>query len=188
MKYGMVVVGASLGGLYAVRAVLSVLPATFPLPMAVVQHRDSNATDSLRFVLQAACAFHVREVEDKLPIEPGNAYLAPAGYHLLVDGDHFALSTEDPVLFAQPSIDVLFETASESFGPRLIGVVLTGSSDDGAAGLAAIRRHGGTVLIESPGTAAAPEMPEAALRANPGAIELGLEEIGPYLLKLSLQN
>jgi len=188
MKYGLIVVGASLGGLYAVRTVLSTLPATFRLPLAVVQHRNPHAGNSLRFVLQEACALRVREAEDKQPIEAGSVYLAPGGYHLLVDGDHFALSTEDPIRFAQPSIDVLFETAAESFGARVIGVVLTGSSSDGAAGLAAIRRHGGRVLIESPATAMASEMPEAARRANPGAVELKLEEIGPYLLELSLEK
>lgn len=188
MKYGLIVVGASLGGLNAVRTVLSTLPATFRLPVAVVQHRDPSAGDSLRFVLQEKCSLPVREAEDKQPIEPGNVYLAPGDYHLLVDGDHFALSTEDPVRFAKPSIDVLFETAAELFGPHLVGVVLTGSSDDGAEGLAAIRRHGGTVLIESPETAFAREMPEAARQANPGTVELKIEEIGPYLLELSLQK
>lgn len=186
MKYDLIVVGASLGGLNAVRAVLSTLPATFRLPVAVVQHRDPNTGDALRYVLQKTCSLQVREAEDKLPIKAGSVYLAPGGYHLLVDGDCFALSTEDPVLFAQPSIDVLFETAAEAFGPRAIGVVLTGSSGDGAVGLAAIRRRGGAVLIESPVTAEAREMPEAARRANPGVLELKLEEIGPYLLELSL--
>lgn len=188
MRYGLVVVGASLGGLSAVRLVLSTLPATFRLPLAVVQHRDPGAGDTLRFVLQEACSLRIREAEDKQPIEAGSVYLAPGGYHLLVDGDHFALSTEDPIQFAQPSIDALFETAAESLGARVIGVVLTGSSCDGADGLAAIRRHGGMVLIESPTTAMANEMPEAARRANPDAIELNIEEIGPYLLELSLQQ
>lgn len=188
MKYALVVIGASTGGLQAVRTVLSMLPATFRLPIAVVQHRQPVTSDALQFVLQQACALPVREAVDKQPIEPGKVYLAPVGYHLLVDGDHFALSTEDPILFAQPSIDVLFETAAESFGARAIGVVLTGSSEDGADGLAAIRRQEGVALIESPAQACAGTMPEAAKRAAPDAVELALEEIGPYLLELSLKQ
>lgn len=188
MKYALVVVGASTGGLQAVRTVLSALPAAFRLPTAVVQHRRPVISDALEFALQPACALPVREAVDKQPIEPGRVYLAPVGYHLLVDGDHFALSTEDPVLYAQPSIDVLFESAAESFGARAIGVVLTGSSEDGAAGLAAIRRRAGVAIVESPATAYAATMPEAAKRATPDAVELGIEEIGPYLLELSLKQ
>ncbi|MBI2380531.1 MAG: chemotaxis protein CheB [Gammaproteobacteria bacterium] len=188
MGYGLIVVGASLGGLHAVRSVLTALPLSFPLPIAVVQHRDPQAGDTLRYVLQESCALQVCEVEDKQAIEAGRVYLAPGGYHLLVDGPHFALSTEDPVLYAQPAIDVLFETAAEAFGTRVIGVVLTGASADGAAGLAAIRRHGGLTVIESPATAVASEMPEAAKRSNPDAIALKLEAIGPYLLELSLRK
>lgn len=185
MKYGLIVMGASLGGLYAVRTVLSSLPPTFPLPLAVVQHRDPSTVETLRFVLQQTCALQIMEAEDKQPIEVGKVYLAPGDYHLLIDGDHFSLSTEGPVLYAKPAIDVLFETAAESYRARVIGVVLTGASSDGAEGLATIRRHGGMTLIESPATATASEMPAAARRANPGVLELKLEEIGPYLLELS---
>lgn len=188
MKYALVVIGASTGGLQAVRTVLSMLPATFRLPIAVVQHRQPVASDALEFVWQQACALPVREAVDKQPIEPGRVYLAPVGYHLLIDGDHFALSTEDPILFAQPSIDVLFETAAESFGARVIGVILTGSNDDGADGLAAIRRREGMAIVESPAKAYAGTMPEAAKRATHDAVELALEEIGPYLLELSLKQ
>lgn len=187
MKYGLVVIGASLGGLTALKAILAALPKTFRLPVAIVQHRNPGAGDSLQFVLQESCALPVREAQDKEPIEPGNVYLAEPDYHLLVDGDHFSLSTEGAVLRARPSIDVLFETAAESFGGKLIGLVLTGTGTDGALGLAAIQRRGGLALIESPATALAPEMPAAAVTAAKSGIELRVEEIGPYLVKLSLK-
>ena len=187
MKYALVVIGASLGGLRALRAVLSTLPAAFRLPLAVVQHRSPDAGDPLQVVLQESCALPVREVEDKAPIAPGAVYLAEPNYHLLVDGDHFSLSTEDAVLNARPSIDVLFESAGESFGERLIGVVLTGTGRDGALGLAAIQRRGGLALIEAPASALAAEMPEAAVEATRGAVELKLEAIGPYLVELGLK-
>lgn len=188
MKYQFVVIGASLGGLQALRTVLSALPATFRLPVAVAQHRLADAGDPLHFVLQACCALPVQETEDKQAVESGRVYLVPGGYHLLVEDNHFALTTEEPALFAQPSIDALFETAATSFGPRLIGVVLTGSGRDGAAGLAAVSRVGGRALIESPSTAFAGEMPAAAKLAVPSADVLALEEIGPALCELSLMH
>lgn len=184
MKYGLVVIGASLGGLSSLRGVLSALPGTFHLPVAIVQHRSSDADDTLQFLLQKECARLVREVEDKEAIIPGKIYLAPGGYHLMVEEDHFALSTEAPVNYAQPSIDLLFKTAAEHFGARVIGVVLTGTGKDGALGLADIERCGGVALIESRQTAFAQEMPEAAIEATLHATELKLEEIGPYLVKL----
>lgn len=188
MKYAFVVIGASLGGMRAVMAVLSALPATFRLPLALVQHRTADAGGELAFVLRESCALPLREVEDKTAIEPGVVYIAPPGYHLMVEGDHFALSTEDPVELARPSIDVLFETAAETFGPRLIGVVLTGTGQDGAQGLAAVGKAGGATIMESPETAYAAAMPQAAADATQGGIPLKLEAIGPYLVELSLMG
>lgn len=184
MRYGLVVIGASLGGLNALKAILSALPPGFRLPLALVQHRDAGAGDSLRVVLQACCALPVRMAQDKAPIEAGAVHLAPPDYHLLVEGDHFALSTDAPVQYARPSIDVLFETAAESWGKRLVGVILTGTGSDGALGLAAVQRHGGLALVESPASAQQPAMPEAAVQTTSGATKLGLEAIGPYLISL----
>jgi two-component system chemotaxis response regulator CheB len=188
MKYGLVVIGASLGGLNSLRRVLSALPGTFRLPVAIVQHRSSDADDTLQFLLQKECARLVREVEDKEAIMPGKIYLAPGGYHLLVEEDHFALSTEASVNHAQPSIDLLFKTAAEHFGSRVVGVVLTGTGTDGALGLAEIECCGGVALIESRQTAFAQGMPAAAVEATLHATELKLEEIGPYLVKLDQEQ
>lgn len=187
MKYQLIVIGASLGGLHALRTILSALPADFRLPLAVVQHRNPDAGDQLQFVLQESCALPVREAEDKESIAPGTVYLAEPNYHLLVDGGHFALSTEDAVNHARPSIDVLFETAAECCGRQTIGVVLTGTGKDGALGLAAIQRHGGLALVESPVSAQEQSMPVAAISVNANATMLKLEEIGPYLVELSLK-
>ncbi len=187
MKYGIVVIGASLGGLRALKAILFALPGNFRLPLAIVQHRSSDAGDELQFALQDGCALRVREACDKDAIEPGTVTLAPPNYHLLVEADHFALSTEAPVYYARPSIDVLFESAAEAMGARAIGVVLTGALSDGALGLAAIQRHGGLALIESAATAHAAAMPAAAALATVNATVLKLEEIGPHLIELSLK-
>ena len=122
MKYRLVVIGASLRGLHSLRGVLSTLPATFRPAVAIVQHRSADADDTLQFLLQKECAHLVREVEDKEAIIPGKIYLAPGGYHLMVEGHHFALSMEASVNYAQPSIDLLFKTAAEHFGSRVIDV------------------------------------------------------------------
>lgn len=184
MKHELIVVGASLGGLAALRTVLAALPPGYALPVAVVQHRTPDAGDSLQVVLQDSCTLAVREAADKMPIEAGHVYLAPPGYHLLVEGDHFSLSAEAPVLHARPSIDVLFETAAETFGSRTVGVVLTGTGKDGTMGAAAIGQAGGLVVVESPDTAQEGEMPQGAIAAAGGAVPLPLEEIGPYLARL----
>lgn len=188
MKYAFIALGASLGGLQAVKAVLAALPAAFRLPVALVQHRTADAGDELAFVLREACALPVREAEDKAAIEPGALVIAPPGYHLMVEDDHYALSTEDPVAWARPSIDVLFETAAETFGPRLAAVVLSGTGEDGAAGLAAVVGRGGTAIVQSPDHAYAKGMPRAAAQAVRNEAVLPLEQIGPRLVKLSLME
>ncbi len=187
MKYGIVVIGTSLGGLRALKAILSALPGNFRLPLAIVQHRNADAGDELQLALQDGCALRVREACDKDAIEPGTVTLAPPNYHLLVEADHFALSTEAPVYYARPSIDVLFESAAKTMGARVIGVVLTGTLSDGARGLATIQRHGGLALIESASTAIAAGMLDAAARTTTNATVLNLEEIGPHLIELALK-
>jgi two-component system chemotaxis response regulator CheB len=165
----LVVMGMSWGGLHALSTVLRRLPATFAIPIAVVQHRSKEATSMLRELLQDCTRLRVREVEDKDPLEPGWVYLAPPDYHLLVEPGHFALSVDAPVRFSRPSIDVTFSSASDAYGPRLAGVVLTGANDDGARGLRCIADRGGVAIVQDPATAESPIMPLAALRLVPEA-------------------
>ena len=124
------------------------------------------------------------EAEDKEAIVPGRVYLAPAGYHLLVEDEHFALSTEPPVWYARPSIDVLFESAAEARGAQVIGVILSGANADGARGLAFIKRCGGIAVVQDPATAESSAMPNAALSATETAEILPLEEIAPFLVRV----
>jgi two-component system chemotaxis response regulator CheB len=126
----------------------------------------------------------VHEGDDKQPIERGHVYLAPPDYHLLVEGEHLALSVERPVAFSRPSIDVLLESAAEAYGERCVGVVLTGANDDGARGLARIRELGGAAIVEDPTAAERPEMPRAALAAVPDARVAQLDEIPSLLVEL----
>lgn len=177
----LVVAGASLGGLQALRALLAALPADFPAALAIVQHRAMEESGELAMLLGERCALPVGFPLDKEPILAGRVYIAPPNYHLLVEGDHFAYTLDAPENYARPSIDVLFESAADSRGAGVTGIVLTGTGQDGARGLAAIHGRGGLVLVQSPGEASAPEMPLAALAAVPAARQLTLREMGAWL-------
>lgn len=189
MKPRLIVIGASLGGLNALRAVLGALPAAFarvPVALAVAQHRHASGGDALEVLLGEVCVLPVREAQDKTPIEPGTVTLAPADYHLLVEGEHFALMASESTDSTCPSIDTLFESAAEERGAAVIGVVLTGTGSDGARGLAAIARAGGRVLVQEPESAEAEAMPAAALAATGLTAEsLPLERIAPRLVELT---
>lgn len=187
MSYEIVVIGSSWGGLGALKIVLGALPADFRLPVVIAQHRSVDSRDEgLAAYYAARCQLSVWTVEDKQPIEGGAVYFAPPDYHLLIERDGFALSIDHHVQFSRPSIDVLFESAVHSFGPGVIGVILTGGNADGAEGLAAVAAAGGFTIVQDPSEAEKPDMPRAALDAVPdaGAV-LGLQEIGPYLTKLA---
>jgi two-component system chemotaxis response regulator CheB len=162
----LVVVGTSLGGLNALQILLGGLPQPLQSAVAIVQHRSKGVETGLCELLQAASRAPVAEPEDKEPIQRGRVYLAPGDYHLLVERSdqqyHLALSTEGPVSYARPSIDVLFESAADAYGPALVAVVLTGANEDGAAGAARVRQRGGTVMIQDPASAASGIMPAAA--------------------------
>jgi two-component system chemotaxis response regulator CheB len=176
-----VVVGTSTGGLAAMQVLLKGLAEDFPWPMVCVQHRSKEPGSELCKFLQRCCRRGVSEPEDKEPIMSGRVYLAPRDYHLLIERGNFALSTEAPVYFARPSIDVLFESAADAYGGGVVGVVLTGANGDGARGLARVKAAGGLAVVQDPATARAPEMPRAALAAAAPDRILPLEEIAPFL-------
>ena len=184
MAYDVVVIGASFGGVEAVSAALAALPAGFPLPVVIALHRATAPPDDggLQAIWQRHTSLLVCEAEDKSPIAPGHVYVAPADYHLMIEARNlFALSTEGPVLWARPSIDVLFETAAEVYGASVIGMILTGASADGSQGLRAIRARGGCALVQEPSAAACGVMPRAALAATSVNHVLGLHDLGRVL-------
>ena len=120
MSNGIVVIGTSLGGLSALETVFLSLPGSFPMPVAMVQHRMPDIRSRLAPLLQLYAALKVKEPYDKEFIKPGHIYVAPADYHLLIEEWMFDLSTEVPVMAARPSIDVLFETAADTYRERAI--------------------------------------------------------------------
>jgi two-component system chemotaxis response regulator CheB len=185
VAFALVVVGASLGGLHALEILLADLPAHFPLPVAIGQHRREDADDALCAALRRHSALPVGDAEDKESIVPGRVYVAPAGYHLLVEEGRFALSTAAPVAYARPSIDVLFESAADVYETGVIGVILTGASKDGSQGAARIKVRGGFVVVQDPRTAEGSVMPEAAIAATDVDRILPLAAIGPCVAALS---
>jgi len=185
MNYDMIAIGASWGGLDALSTLLDGLVSEVDATIVVVQHRGPQSQRGLlELLLQEHVERRVSEPDDKESIERSRIYLAPADYHLLVEDGHFALSVEERVNYARPSIDVFFQSAADAYGQRAIGIVLTGANVDGAAGLAAINARGGVTIVQDPGTAARAAMPEAALAATVADAVLPLEEIAPFLYGL----
>jgi two-component system chemotaxis response regulator CheB len=177
-----IVVGASAGALEALSVILPALPDNYRLPVLVVVHVPPDKRSVLADLFRQKCRVEVVEAEDKQPIERGNVYFAPPDYHLLVEKTRtLALSSDEPVLFSRPSIDVLFESAADAFGQTLVGIVLTGANQDGASGVKAIIDAGGAVFAQCPRDAFAAAMPEAAIAARAGVNVLSLAEIAAML-------
>lgn len=183
----LVVIGASVGAVEALGVILPEFPASWPHPVIVVVHLPRRNDSLLPSIFGARCALPVKEAEDKEPLCAGTIYFAPPDYHLLVNPDlTLALSSDEPVHFSRPSVDVLFESAADVFGDAVTGVILTGANDDGAAGLAAISAGGGTCVVQDPATATGRPMPDAALSTCPDATVLDLPAIARFLTTGSL--
>jgi len=181
-----VVVGASAGGIDALFRLFGGAGPPAGVAIVTVLHLPEGHDSRLVEVLAARLGPHVQEAQPGAPVAPGGHYIAPPGYHLLVEQDRrFSLSCDPPVLFSRPSIDVLMESCADAFGPELAGVVLTGASEDGARGLAAIKAAGGLAYVQSPADAAHATMPLAAIAtAQPDAVA-PLEQLRTMLLKLT---
>jgi len=163
------VIGASAGAVEALGRILPIVPEAARIPLVVVVHLPPNRPSLLPELFASRCRARVREPVDKEPMTAGTIWFAPSNYHLLLESDlSFSLSVDVPVNYSRPSIDVLFESASDALGAGLAAIVLTGANDDGARGASAVRAQGGLVLVQDPETASARDMPNAAIsRANP---------------------
>jgi two-component system chemotaxis response regulator CheB len=182
----MIAIGGSAGSVEVLLVLLPALRADLAAAVAVVIHQPPSNKSLLTSIFEGRIALPVREAEDKEPIEAGTVTFAPPDYHLLVEpGGSFALCTTEPVHFSRPSIDVLFESVAYAYGPRVLGILLSGANADGAAGLARIARAGGHVWVQAPETAMARRMPEAALACvkperilSPSAMAEALRSLG----------
>lgn len=184
-EYKAVVIGASAGGMYAIRTILEQLPDTFKPPVCIVQHLHKSQDNALSTFYDAHTALKVEEAYDKCQLRQSTAYLAPPDYHLQIEQDHsFSLSLDPKIHFSRPSIDVFFESAAYVYGPQLIGIVLTGANSDGALGLQTIKAYNGITVVQNPETAAFQEMPRAAIETSSVDHILEIEQIGRFLRKL----
>jgi two-component system chemotaxis response regulator CheB len=185
--YEVIVIGTSWGGLDAVSRLLDGLDDAVRQPIVVVQHRSAESEDG---ALAQLLSHHTRRIvgdaNDKTELEPYHVYLGPPDYHVLVEDGHVALSTDEPVQYARPSIDVLFESAADAYGERAIGIVLTGANDDGARGLAKIKDCGGVAIVQEPSSSERRAMPDAAIAATVADAILPLEEIPNFLYGVCL--
>lgn len=182
--FEIVAIGASLGGLHAVETLLEALPHSYACAIVIAQHRRADEGSRLCELLASHCVLPVCEPEDKQPLLGGHVYLAPANYHLLVEPGSLSLSIDPPVNHARPAIDVLFDSVADAYGPRAIGVMLTAASHDGAAGATAIKRAGGHLLVQEPGSAERADGPLAVLEATTADAVLDLPGIAQRLIEL----
>ena len=188
MHYEAIVIGVSSGGLNALKFIFTALPADFSIPIVIVQHVGPRSDNQWIKLLNVKSNLTLKEADEKERIETGNVYIAPPNYHLMIERDRtFSLTIDERVNFARPAIDVLFESAAEVFTSKLIGVILTGSSADGTAGLKKIKEYGGLTMAQDPKTAESAFMPASAITIHPDYI-LSLKNIVELLIKIDINN
>jgi len=182
-----IVIGCSAGGLTALQRVLPGIDTRLGAPVVVCCHTASADVSILVDLLGRYASLPVVEATERAPVDPGVIHIAPSGYHLMVEPNfHFSLSVDAKVAYARPSIDVLFETASDAWRDGLIAVLLTGANSDGAQGLVAVRHAGGYAIVQDPLTAESDVMPLAGLEAAGADACLPLEAIAAKLNELCL--
>lgn len=182
---GVVVVGASLGGMEAISTLLAGLTPAFAPPVVIVQHRPPGPESRLIDIFARATSIPVVEPDDHERLEPGRAYLAPPDYHTLLEPGRLVLSVDEPVERARPSIDVLFESAARAYGASTFAVLLTGANEDGARGIEAVHAVGGVTIVQNPDEAEAPTAPRAALARVAPTYVLSVAEMAAVLVAWS---
>lgn len=180
-----IVIGGSAGSLEVLSQVLPALAGQLDAAVVVALHLPREQPSLLCDIFRHRCALDVREAQDKEPLTAGQIFFAPPDYHLLVDtGPSLALSIDPPLHFSRPSIDVLFESAADIYGTALTALLLSGANADGAHGLAVVQRLGGTTCVQSPASAGASAMPEAALALLQPDHVLAPADMAPLLNQL----
>lgn len=180
-----IVIGASMGGVEALSALMGQLRADLPAAVLVVQHTSAESPGLLGEILNQRGALPAVSAEDQMPLEHGRIYVAPPDRHLLLTEEGLRVVYGPRENRSRPAIDPLFRTAAVHYRSRVIGVILTGLLGDGAAGLLAVHRCGGAAVVQSPDDAAYPDMPKRALGAVPTARQVPLADLGSMLARLT---
>jgi len=184
-QFEIVGIAASAGGLVALRTLLHALPSTLKVPIVIVQHLAPNVGSILHEILQKQSALRVKQAQNGDTVSAGIVYIAPPDWHVMVhDNGVIGLIQTDTVHFLRPSADVLFASLAAQYGEHAIGIVLTGSGIDGAAGALAIRQAGGIVMVQDEQTSEFWGMPQAVVQAHAADYVLPLPEIAPMLVSL----
>lgn len=177
--FDIVAVASSAGGIVALTELLAALPADFPAAVVCVQHLDPRHRSLMPHIMSRRCKLPVVEAENGMTVDAGRVHLAPPDGHLLVNRDiTITLTHTELVNFVRPSADLMFESVAASYGDRAIAVVLTGAGRDGAMGVAAIKKKGGTVIVQDEASSEFFGMPSAAIRTGTVDFVLSLGEIG----------
>jgi two-component system chemotaxis response regulator CheB len=179
-----IAIGASLGGVKALKSLFALIPKDFAIPMAIVLHRAKDHDNLLVELLQKATHLHVREAVDKCAVEAHTITVAPADYHMLVNDNYYSLSLEGPAKNARPSIDVFFGSVADTYADQAVGIILSGGGNDGIAGLNRIMFNGGRVMVQSPEEALDPTLPAAIIAANIVPQGLTIANIGLELSRI----
>jgi two-component system, chemotaxis family, protein-glutamate methylesterase/glutaminase len=181
-----IVIGASAGGLDALRALVGSLPPEFPATVMIVLHTAPNSPMLLAEIMGQYASIPVSYGAQDEEVLEAHVYVAPPDRHLIVTrAGRLGLDAGVKVRHSRPAADRLFTSAAKFYGSRVIGVVLTGGDGDGTDGLRAINKAGGLAIVQDPADAAAPDMPMHALKGDHTDYCLTLDEIGPMLIKLA---
>ena len=183
--HDVIVVGASAGGLEALREVVATLPPALPAAVCVVWHMSAESPGLLPEILERAGPLPAAHPEDGEPLQPGRIAVAPPDRHLLLEPGYVRLTRGPKENRFRPAIDPLFRSAAAAYGPRVIGVVLSGALDDGTAGMEAIKARGGLAVVQDPCDAIMPTMPRSVLTHVPVDHVVPAAEIGPLLADLA---
>ncbi|MFB9080821.1 chemotaxis protein CheB [Flavobacterium procerum] len=189
LNYKVVIIGGSAGSLQALLQILPFMRRPISYAVVIVVHRKSSDEQTLEDLITLKSKVEVKEVEDKVRLLPGFIYIAPSNYHLLFEKDEtLSLDTSEKINYSRPSIDVSFESAAEIYGSNLVGILLSGSNSDGTAGLQAIQKAGGTIIVQNPLSADMSFMPNNAIQhTNPDYI-LTTEEILEFITSINKET
>lgn len=182
----LLLIGGSAGSLVVLLEVLPQVTLKSSMAIVIIVHRKNTPDSLLSELLASRSGLTVKEIEDKEPLRGGEVYIAPADYHILFEADHtISLDVSEKVNFSRPSIDVAFGSAAEIYNHKLSALLLSGANADGVLGLQEVSVAGGRILVQAPGTAETPYMPQQAIQRLPGILVLKPSEMADFINRLS---